>query len=328
MSYSNTNIQPIFICSLQRSGSTLTQRILATSQHISTASEPHLLIPHLYSLKRQEVYAEYAHYGTVEAILDFCQELPNGVDDYMEEMRTFFLRLYAKAAKDDVKYFLDKTPSYHLIMEDVIRLFPEGKFIFLWRNPLAVASSFMKSWAGGRWTLYIWQIHLFKGLANLIAAYEKYADQVCSVRYEDLIINPEEEFQRIFDYLELPFEPKVLSQFTNVQLKGLGDISNRNMYKALSKEPLEKWKEIMTNPLRKAWCRQYLRWIGSERLATMGYGSEELLADIDTLPFNLRFLGSDLWWMPYGVAYRVLEGRIIKYKLQDLQAGHRMYIHS
>lgn len=321
-------IKPLFIFSLQRSGSTLTQRILAAHEDIATASEPHILLPHLYSLKPHDVYAEYAHHGTVEAIRDFCQQLPNGTDEYLIEIRDFILRLYAGVAKKEAKYFLDKTPIYHLIVEDVIRLFPQGKFIFLWRNPLSVASSFMKSWAGSRWTLYKWRIHLFKGLANLVAAYEKYANQACAVRYEDLIANPEQEFQRIFTYLELPFDLEVLTQFTNVKLNKLGDQSNRDLYQTLSKEPLEKWKGVMVNPLRKAWCQRYLRWIGQERLAVMGYNLNELLAELNAIPFSFRFMGSDLWWMPYGMAYPILEGRIIKHKLQDLRASRRIYMHS
>jgi hypothetical protein len=31
----------------------------------------------------------------------------------------------------------------------------------------------------------------------------------------------------------------------------------------------------MAGPLRQAWCRRYLRWLGAERLALMGYDHDE-----------------------------------------------------
>lgn len=325
------DLKPLFIFSLPRSGSTLTQRILAAHKDIATVSEPHILLPYLYSLKAEGIYSKYNHKLLVRALEDFCCELPNGVEDYYAEIQTLAMRLYAKATKGRAKYFLDKTPGYHLIVEDIIRLFPDGngKFIFLWRNPLAAISSRMSSWVGGRWSLYLSQVSLFEGQSNLIEAYEKHADQVCAVRYEDLLTNPMEEFQRIFSYLELAFDPEVLSSFNNIELKGRpGDKLGVKNYQTLSKEPLEKWKNILANPIRKAWCRRYLRWIGRERLAVMGYDLDELLAELDTIPFSLSFVGSDMWWIPYGIAYRLFEGRVMKHKLQAVLSGQWNHIHA
>ena len=61
----------------------------------------------------------------------------------------------------------------------------------------------------------------------------------------------------------------------------------------MSREPLEKWKAQMANPLRKAWAKRYLRWIGAERLAIMGYDLEALLAEVDAIPLKLRSTASD-----------------------------------
>ena len=69
----------------------------------------------------------------VQAVEDFCREL--GIDDYFEEMRTFALRLYAKATNGAARYFLDKTPRYHLVVDEVIRLFPEGSSFSYGESP-------------------------------------------------------------------------------------------------------------------------------------------------------------------------------------------------
>ena len=306
-------VQPLFLFSLPRTGSTLAQRILASHAAVTTASEPWILLPYLYTLRERGSYAEYGHSTMVAAVQDFCQELPQGADDYLSEMRHFILRLYAKAAQPDATYFLDKTPRYHLIVEDVIRLFPEGKFIFLWRNPLAIVASIMETWAHGNWNLYAFEVDLFQGLSNLAAAYRRHAGEACAVRYEDLVANPESEWQRVFAYLDLPFDSDLLSKFTEVRLNGrMGDHTGTMMYQRVSEDPLDKWRQTLVNPLRRSWCRRYLRWIGQQRLELMGYDLDQLLHDLDSTPSSTRFLASDLLRNAYGLVQGALKSRVMK----------------
>jgi hypothetical protein len=324
----STDLTPAFILSLPRTGSTLVQRVLAAHKDVATVAEPHILLHFLVSLREEGTYSTHAHRRKVKGCQDFCEALPNGPDDYLAELRAFTLRLYSKAAKGGAKYFVDKTSTYSLIAEDIINLFPNGKFIFLWRNPLSVVSSIMKTFASGRWNLWLFEIDLFEGFTHLVAAYEKHKARVCAIRYEDLISGSEKEWQRMFAYLELPFDVEVLSRFADVQLEGRILDPTLGQYQALSQEPLEKWKLGLTNPIRKAWCRGYLRWIGKERLAVMGYDLDELLAELDALPFSLRYAGSDMWRIPYGIAYKILEPQIMKQKLRALLAGKRIYVHT
>jgi hypothetical protein len=64
----------IFVFSLPRTGSTLLQRIIATQPDVATASEPWILIPYLYTLRENGVYAEYGHRMMVRAVEDFCED--------------------------------------------------------------------------------------------------------------------------------------------------------------------------------------------------------------------------------------------------------------
>ncbi|GAX59187.1 sulfotransferase family protein [Candidatus Scalindua japonica] len=319
---------PLYLLSIPRSGSTLAQRILASHKDVVTVAEPWLLIPYLYTLKKKGVYAEYSHKILSEALEDFFHYLPNGKDDYLHSIREFTLGLYRKAAKIEVKYFLDKSPRYHLVVEDIITLFPEGKFIFLWRNPLAVAASVL-NWSDGKWNFHF-QIDLFKGLANLIAAYDAHSNLAISVRYEDLLINPRDEWERILNYLDLPFDPDLLSRFSDVQLRGrMGDPHvSHAVYQDVSTEPLDKWKNVLRNPFRKAWCRRYLRWIGAERLNVMGYNLDELLNTLNSIPSSPRYLVSDIMHFVFGFIYYNLDIRIVIHKLRAFYTWFRMHGHT
>jgi len=319
-------ITPIFIFSLPRSGSTLLQRILAAHPQVHTTAEPWLLLPPLYSLRRGGVYAEYNHQYLHRAISEFCLELPNGEEDYTDSVRAFALDLYRKVSPPGTRYFLDKTPRYHLVAETIIRMFPEGKFIFLWRNPLAVSASVIDSFGGGRWRLHDYKIDLFDGLEELLKGYTAHGDRCLALKFEDMINDPLREFRVVFEYLGLPFEKEILSRFSEIRFRGrLGDPTGRERYTELSREPLEKWHRILRNPLRKAWARKYLHWLGDARLATMGYQRSLVLEELEAVPAGMQYLFSDLIRVHLGVLKICLEPFILWDKVRLLPAWRKIH---
>lgn len=305
------------------------QRVLAAHEQIHSAtSEPHILLPYLYTVRTYGVYAEYDHNNAVRSIEDFYANMPGGKEEYLREVREFALRVYAKTTPQSARYFLDKTPRYHLIANDVMQLFPEGKFLFLWRNPLAVLSSNMETWANGKWNLYRYKVDLFDGIEKLVEAYSEHGAEAHAMRFEDLIANPVEEWAKVFDYLELPFDPSVLEKFADIGLLGrMGDTSGTELYDHVSREPMSKWRRSLSNPVRKTWSSRYLRWIGADRLATMGYGLEELLAELDSVPTSSQGVGSDLVRMGYGVLFQLFEPRMLKHKAEFLPSWRRIHTH-
>jgi hypothetical protein len=320
-------VAPVFLFSLPRSGSTLTQRVLATHQEIVTASEPWILLPFLYARIPQGVYAAYSHRQATKAIEDFCEGLPGGAEDYLYELRQFTLRLYARRAGSGVRYFLDKTPRYHLVAKEIIQIFPDARFIFLWRNPLAIIASMIETWGRGRWNLYLFEIDLFEGLDRLIQAYARHRDRAYAVKYEELVCSAK-PWERMFAYLGLGFDKSQLDSFSGVVLEGrMGDPTGRKTYKSLSVEPLDKWKKALASPARKAWCRYYLRWLGDERLELMGYDRDSLERDLASIPVSYRSMFSDVARMLFGVVFRLIEPLMIRDKLSRLRARKRVYSH-
>jgi hypothetical protein len=288
-------IRPLFILSLPRSGSTLVQRVLGAHPDIATAAEPWVLLPHTYATRATGAYAEYGHALAARAIREFTASLPDGEETYRDELRALVLRLYEYAAGGPAAYFLDKTPRYHFIADDLFGLFPDAKFVFLWRNPLAVVASTVETWGRGRWKIGRWRVDLFDGLANLVASRERHADASLSMRYEDLVSDPQGHWPLLFEHLELPFDPGILTSFPSVRVPGrFGDPTGVEAYDALTTRSIDKWRSTLANPFRKRWCRDYLRWIGAERLAVMGYQLDDLLEELDAVPVGTKRLGSDL----------------------------------
>ena len=286
--------RPIFLLSLPRSGSTLAQRVLAAHPEVETAAEPWVFLPHAYALRERGIVAEYTHVLAARAVRDFVSAFPNGEDDYYAELRAFVLALYANASHGEPRYFLDKTPRYHFVLPELFRTFPDAKVVFLWRNPLAVVASIVRTWTKGKWNVDRWRGDL-RGIGDLVDGYREHASTTLAVRFEDLVSNPEGTWPTVFDYLELEFDPALLEGFADVRLAGrMGDPTGVDRYRELSTEPLGKWKGTLGHPVRKRWCREYLEWIGPERLTVMGYDQAELLDALERLPSTPRMLGSDL----------------------------------
>jgi sulfotransferase family protein len=294
------SVRPVFVLSLPRSGSTLLQRMLATHPEVATASEPWVLLPQLYALRERGAVAEYGHRTAARAIADFSDSLPGGRDAYLAEVRRSVTALYEQAA-GEAAWFLDKTPRYHLVVDEIMALFPDARFVFLWRNPLAVAASMIESFGRGHWNLDRYDVDLHGGLDRLIAAHERGDPRTVAIRYEDLVADPVAGTRTVFELLDLDPAMASAESFAGTSLNGrMGDRTGTASYREISGEPVDRWRTTMANPLRKRWCAVYLRSLGPKRLGEMGYDFDELARDVAGLRARPAGVASDAARRIYG----------------------------
>jgi hypothetical protein len=301
----------VFILSAPRSGSTLLQRILASHSCVATTSEPWVLLP-LLSPMVADLPAQSGREPLIQAAVnDFVRELPRDRADYRAAVRTFALELYGKLSPPPATHFVDKTPLYHLIVDEVVNTFPDGKFIFLFRNPLSVLASSIELFDDGRWEVARYHMALFQSFADLVPAWQRYQDRAIKVRYEDLVAGEESRWRALTDYLELSWESEMLDSFSDVRLRGrMGDVTGTRAYSALSTAPLTKWRETICNPLRRSWCLRYLRWLGRERLAIMGYDIDELTAELGSAGRTGRYAADDAYRLAGSFVREIAKARL------------------
>jgi Sulfotransferase family len=323
-------VAPIFIISLPRSGSTLTQKILTSHPGIASTAEPWVMLPFIYALKNQNdgIYTEYQHGLASTGIKDFIQELPAGMSDYYAAVREMATRLYAAATRGKASYFLDKTPRYQLIIDELMEIFPDAKFIFLWRNPLAIAASLLNSiGTKGRWDLYRYKIDLYKGIEMLIEAATSYSDRIIQIHYEDMVSNPSMVWRDVFSYLGLDYEPSILEDYAGVKFSGaMVGPPGAKAYDKISTQSIDSWTDAFRSPLRRAWARRYLAWIGDDRLQVMGYAREDILRTLHgSLDFNPARAISDAAFMTIGAAHAAFDLSGVKRQLRIAISGKRCY---
>ncbi len=189
----------IFIFSLPRSGSTLLQRMFMAQPKIHSVSEPWLLLPFAYMVPgKQGVQAPYDHRLALDGIDDFVKNLPKGMDDYHKEIALFARSVYNKLCPEDDVYFLEKTPRYYLIIPFIEKIFPDAKFIFLFRNPLSTMASMINTWGDGELgNLFRSYIDLYEGPECLTEAWKKIQHKSVRVSYEMLVTQPERVMQTL-----------------------------------------------------------------------------------------------------------------------------------
>jgi hypothetical protein len=313
------DITPLFIISLPRTGSTLLQRILASASQISSVSEPWILLPLLGRLKPWICRSVHGHNDEIKAFNDLIHELRNKIETHYAAVRSYYETIYTNITESEKSdFFLDKSPPYCLICDEIIKCFPNAKFIFLFRNPISVISSCLETFYRNRFLISRSEVYLYDGLATMVEAYNNFQSKILKLKYEDLINDPQGSLENISQYLNINVDKNSIEFFSSVKFSGrLGDPTGAKQYSTITRDTLDKWKINMNTPWRSKYVRAYLRWIGAERLSQMGYNMDTLLDEVESVPLKWDHLFSDPIIYYYDQLGRIL-GRDLKATLSPL----------
>lgn len=306
-------IRPIFVLSAPRSGSTLVQRMLAAHGQVASAAEPWLLLPFLAASRTDLPDMTSWHRVAAVGIRRFADEqLPGGMADIDEALRDAALRLYRRAAGPEPTHFVDKSPGYAIIADDLARVFPEAALIFLWRNPLGILASIIETFDAGVFQPYRQVVPLFDGPARMVDSQLRLGDRATAIRYDDVVRADPETLHRLSVATGLTYTRDVVNGFASIRFNGYGDPTGVHRYQSLSSEPTAKWRHVLANPVRRAWADRYLRWLGRERLEVMGYDLDALLDEVAALPLppsGYRQAGRDAAGLASSVFRDVIKAR-------------------
>lgn len=308
-------VTPIFLLSLPRSGSTMLQRLMGAHESIATTSEPWLLLAPFFARREHGALSIYGHRTAARALRDLFETSAGGEALFRAAVREYAMCVY-EGLSAGRPFFLDKTPRYHFIADDIVDTFAHAKYIILWRNPLAIAASLIDSFGGGRWILHRFHDDLYCGIERLLAVQQRLGNNVHSVQYETLTTEPRASLDSLSHYLGL--SGSRLGAQGNLELRTLhgrmGDQTGTIRYNHVSGLSVNRWTATMKNPLRKSWCREYLRWLGPLRCASMGYDFDELARTVEDLPVDTSDIRSDVVHRVYGRGYRLVMKRFFEHK--------------
>ena len=287
----------IFLVSLPRSGSTLLQRILAAHPDIDSVTEPWLLLPFGFLEKPWGLITPYDHEWARNALKDFIGTLPAGREQFYDAIKNFILNLYRDSLnKRQAIYFLDKTPRYYFILPFIKKIFPDAKFIFLFRNPLAVFASILTTWLNNELRIYRYYPDLYYGPMALTEGYSLLHQNSIAVHYNDLVSAPEHEIKRVCEYLKINYDSAMLSEYQNVEFNGqYGDKTGTDTYSNISTDSMDKWKSVFNSIYRKKLAKQYIRQISDEVLSDFDTSVNLLDIEIDSIPNEYSGIMHDVY---------------------------------
>lgn len=282
----------IFLASLPRSGSTMLQCMLGAHSQIHTESEPWLMLHPVYALKREGIQTEYHHPLYQSGVGEFLEQHEEGLHAYYRALAAFGHTLYKPVLdKSGKRFFLDKTPRYHLILPELAAIFPKAKFVLLLRNPLAVLASVLKTWVKRELVLLRdYNVDLLKGIKCMAHGMDMLGERAHVVHYESLVAKPGMEMAKLMTFLGLEFEEQTITYGEHRSLKGtMGDPTNVHRYNRPMKAFANAWIETFRDPMYRQVAHTYLENMDHDALQTLGYPASNLLRGLTSKPV----LGAD-----------------------------------
>jgi len=125
------------------------------------------------------------------------------------------LALYrAFAAQRGATVIGEKAPAYHPCVAEVAKVFPEARFIVIWRDPLDCCRSAIRAGRQNRFFAHRGiLIRMLFGAASLARGVERLRRQgvpVHEVVYAEFVANPESHLRQICDFIGIPFDARML----------------------------------------------------------------------------------------------------------------------
>lgn len=325
-------MRSIFIIGMPRAGSTLLNRLLASHSDIASHSEPWIMLPLTHMNKAESVEASYSHTATSRAVGDIINTLNGSSKTWNKHIYNFATNIYKSLAEADSKkeaiYFIDKTPRYHLIVNELSEIFTDAKFIILVRNPISCLASGINTWANGSLKIHGQLIDLIEGPKNIAHALTTLGDRAHKVSYEDLIEDTPLEIKKIYHFLNLTHD--IDMPVKQAKLNGaMGDpLTTTENTETIARNKVSKYKKTFGTAYRKWFVKRYLSQLNADDLQIMGYSKSKLMQDINKLPNSLQYLFKDVFTEFSANIWRILDIGYLRKRMRAAKNKQKLYIHN
>lgn len=258
------------------------ERMLSSHSQIYGRPEPHIVTPLAYLGYWDKVdRAPYDHILAAQAQKEFVADLPGGEKDYYEACRAYLDILYGRMldTAEGMRYFLDKTPAYGLVVDFLSKVYPKAHYIVLTRHPIAIFSSFANSFFDGDYE----EAYRYNPIPNrytpVMAKFLRESSvPMIHVKYEEIVQNPEQELEKMFSFLDLPMEREAVEYGKHEHVGGgLGDPISVSQYSKPMTKSIAKWaKELATDQSKLAIVKDMVGKLDPADLETWGYPIDTL----------------------------------------------------
>lgn len=242
--------RPLFIVGMPRTGTTLVERILTAHPQIETLGE------------QQALPQSVKHLSTAPGSTVLSEDVVAGVSvegDQLASTYANLLRTRTAALDGASSYVIDKMPLNFLYLGFILSYMPQAKVVVLRRHPMDAGLSNFRQLFALDYSYYNYSYDLqdtgryVAGFENLMAHWEDlFEGRFLSVRYEQLVAEPEPEVRALLSYLALDWEPACLD--FHKQGGAVATPSAAQVREPLYQSAVGRWKRYgdVLSPLRDA----------------------------------------------------------------------------
>ena len=248
---------PIFLIGFPRSGTTFLDTILRSHPLIEVIEEQFM----------------------VEQLINSLNQLPNGGLEGLKEIeneqiikirKTYFESLESQIQnKNNTKLYIDKLPLNIIHVGEIVRIFPNAKFIVSLRHPCdCVLSCFMQDFelndAMANFLDLDDAAHLYDAVMNLWTQYTSiFSINYHEVKYENLIENFEPTVRSILNFLELSWDDAVLNYLVTAKKRDrIATPSYAQVTKPIYSYAIGRWQRYRKQtsnifPILEGWIKKF-----------------------------------------------------------------------
>ena len=221
----SSDLKPIFILGMPRSGTTLVEQIVSSHSEVTGAGELS------YVSKFGGPTARGAIKPNTKMILDFRQR-------YIEAL---------KKRSDGRSIVTDKMPQNFLYVGLIFAAFPDAKVIHVNRDPAATCWSNYKHYFIDKELGYCYDLDdtvTYFGLYTDLMQFwlGHYGDRIYNLNYDNLTINQDDETRKLIEYLELEWENDCLSPQHNK--RSVRTVSQQQVRQKVYQGSSQQWRKF------------------------------------------------------------------------------------
>ena len=220
-----SDLKPIFILGMPRSGTTLVEQIVSSHSEVTGAGELS------YVSRFGDPTARGAIKPNTKMILDFRQR-------YIEAL---------KKRSDGRSIVTDKMPQNFLYVGLIFAAFPDAKVIHVNRDPAATCWSNYKHYFIDKELGYCYDLDdtvkyfgLYTDLMQFWLGH--YGDRIYNLNYDNLTINQDDETRKLIEYLELEWENDCLSPQHNK--RSVRTVSQQQVRQKVYQGSSQQWRKF------------------------------------------------------------------------------------
>tara|TARA_Y100001970_G_scaffold284994_1_gene403582 strand:- start:118 stop:1716 length:1599 start_codon:yes stop_codon:yes gene_type:complete len=250
------NQNPVFMIGFPRSGTTLLDSILRSHPLVEIIEEKPIIDALILSINKFTG--------------GYIEKLNKLNDSNLKELQNlYFEKRESYLDTDSVnKIIIDKLPLNIVYIPEIIRIFPNSKFILSLRHPYdCILSCYFQNFKLNSSMLNFLKLEDSANFYNLVmqmwAKYNQiFKPEICELKYEDLIYSFEHSVRKVLNFLEIQWTDEIYNFNDNAKKRRITTPSYYQVTEPINSRAIDRWKNYelqidKIKPIIKKWVNFY-----------------------------------------------------------------------